>query len=491
MPTMRALIWMMLKEELRTHTTFSGMRRFFTFPLMIYIFSLIIALFLKRLLEEISLEELGLLAQASIFLYGLGVGSFGFMGKQYIERKYGKKNYIAALPAILPITYRQTFLGLYIRDSIFYLLLVLVPATSGLIVASLIVGFNIGSIATFFVAAVLSFQFGTSLSFLGSVLFNRGVKVFVLFTSCIAALVLVGSLTSIFQAEMLVPSIGLQLSMPPFGDDLENAIAMGALSSLLIIGMIGASMALIRFHYETSNARFSPLLPAYIERFKISSGHKEVVGKEFVDLKRSGTISKMAFSFVLPLFFLSFTSWFVNTGLGIEVGFNSVFYGAMVGFLGVLLYSWLNNVDNSEYYSLLPISVPEVIRARLLVFLFLTIGISSAFVTAISVINGELDILWLALIVMFVTSVYMVVMTAYLTGIRTNTFLFDMDVLGKFAVMSFLPDVCLTILSFGIRSNWAFSLIAISIVLIVLTTSTFLLYRGIETKWSPASFDTQ
>lgn len=481
----------MLKEELRTHTTYSGARRFFTFPIMIFIFSLIIALFLNRLLEEISLNELGLLAQASIFLYGLGVGSFGFMGKQYIERKYGKKNYIAAIPAILPITYRQTFLGLYIRDSIFYILLVLVPATSGLIIASPIAGFNIGSIALFFIAAVLSFQFGTSLSFLGSVLYNRGMIPFLLFTSGIALLVLFGSLTSLFQAELLVPPISMQLSLPPFGNESDNAVLMGGLSVLLIFGMIGASLALIRLHYETSNASFEPLLPSYIDRFRLSTGHKEVVGKEFVDLRRSGTISKMAFSFVLPLFFLSFTSWFINTGLGIEVGFNSVFYGAMVGFLGVLLYSWLNNVDNSEYYSLLPISVPEVIRARLLVFLFLTIGISAAFVTAISVINDEIDILWLALLVMFVTSVYMVVMTAYLTGIRTNTFLFDMDILGKFAVMSFLPDVCLTILSFGIRTNWAFSLFAISIVLIVLTSTTLILYRGIELKWSSASFDAQ
>jgi len=479
----------MLKEELRTHTTYSGTWRFFSFPFMVFIFCFIIALFMERLLEEISLEELGIMSQASAFLYGLAVGSFGFLGRQYIERKYGKKNYIVASPALLPITYRRTFFGLYVRDSIFYLALVLLPATAGLVVSSVITDFNIVSILLFFVAAILSFQLGTSLSFLGSVIYNRSLAVFILFTTGIVILVMIGALTSLFEVELVVPSIGFQLSIPPFGDDIGVAGQLSLLSIFMILAMVLLSMALIAFHPIIRTARFPSLLPRYIERFTISGGYKELVGKEFLDLRRSGTIGKMVFSFVLPLVFLSFTSWFVNTGLGIEVGFNSVFYGAMIGFLGILLYSWLNNVDNSDYYSLLPITVPAIIRTRLLLFLILTTGISAAFVVAISLVNEELDILWLALIVMFVTSIYMVVMTAYLTGIRTNTFLFDMDILGRFAVMSFLPDVCLVILSFTIRSDPVFAFLAIASVLLIMSCATVILYRGIDSKWRGTSFD--
>jgi hypothetical protein len=82
-----------------------------------------------------------------------------------------------------------------------------------------------------------------------------------------------------------------------------------------------------------------------------------------------------------------------------------------------------------------------------------------------------------------------VVMTAYLTGIRTNTFLFDMSVMSRFAVLSFLPDIGLTILSFSIRTNWVFSLTGIAIVLFSLLGSTAILYRGIEKKWRGTSFD--
>jgi hypothetical protein len=44
-----------------------------------------------------------------------------------------------------------------------------------------------------------------------------------------------------------------------------------------------------------------------------------------------------------------------------------------------------------------------------MMFLLLTTAISTAFVLALSMINGETRLLWLALPVLYVTTVYMVV----------------------------------------------------------------------------------
>jgi len=159
-----------------------------------------------------------------------------------------------------------------------------------------------------------------------------------------------------------------------------------------------------------------------------------------------------------------------------------------VGFVGTLMYSWLNNIDLVEYYSMLPVSVPNLIKVRVIVFLVLTLGISAFFVIGISIVNGETNLLWLALIVMFVTSLYMVVVMANLTGLKTNTFLFDTSILAKFSVMSFLPDVCLTILSFSLLSDWTFAAIGLSLVLGIMLFATWFLYRGIEKKWSRMPF---
>jgi hypothetical protein len=106
----------------------------------------------------------------------------------------------------------------------------------------------------------------------------------------------------------------------------------------------------------------------------------------------------------------------------------------------------------------------------------------------IALLNDETQLLWLALMVMFVTSLYMVLVLAYLTGLKTNTFLFDTSILAKFSAMSFLPDVCLAILSFSISTDWTFAVLGLILVLSVMGASSLVLYRGIERKWGRASF---
>ncbi|HVG36922.1 MAG TPA: hypothetical protein VNA10_04260, partial [Thermoplasmata archaeon] len=87
-----------------------------------------------------------------------------------------------------------------------------------------------------------------------------------------------------------------------------------------------------------------------------------------------------------------------------------------------------------------------------------------------------------------VTSLYIVVMTAYLTGLRTNSFLFDPGVLARFSVMSMLPDFGLTILSFTIDRDLRLSAIGIGIVLTILGAITYILLKGIDAKWRGTEF---
>src|SRR5439155_874909 len=163
------------------------------------------------------------------------------------------------------------------------------------------------------------------------------------------------------------------------------------------------------------------------------------------------------------LLLLSFTAWFVRYGLQVPVGFNTVFYAGMVGFFGVILYNWMNNVDATDYLSTVPVSVPQVIRTKLIAFLLMTTWIGVGFVVIIAWLNADTRLLWLAIPIVLVTSAYIVVMTAYLTGLRTNSFLFDPGVLARFSVMSMLPDFGLTILSFTIDRDLRLSAIGIGL----------------------------
>jgi len=479
----------MLREEFRSHAAYSGKERFLTFPVFVFFLSTIVGLTLERISETVTLEELATFAHLSAFIYGLSVGAFGLMGRQYLERRYGRNNYLVTLPYLLPFSFRSAFLGIFLRDALFYVVLLLVPATIGLVVVIPVMGFSLVSILLFFVAVLATFMMGLSLSFFASVLYIRSSLLFLGLTGAVAGAFLMHLITGVPSLATLIPPLEFQMNVRPFGGDASAALASIALAIAAIVAMTCAACAAVSVHIETSSQMHPVRLPSYIARVPIIKGLSLVlVSKELVDLRRSGTVAKMFFSLVLPLLFLSFAAWFINNGLAIPVGFNTVFYAAMVGFVGILMYSWLNNIDLSEYYSLIPVTVPQLIRVRVIIFLMLTLGISAFFVVGISIINGDTDLLWLALIVMFVTSLYMAALTAYLTGLKTNTFLFDTSVLAKFSVMSFLPDVCLTILSFSLLSDWLAALVGILIVLFVMLLTTMILYRGIETKWSGFSF---
>ncbi|MDD1767561.1 MAG: hypothetical protein LUQ27_03195 [Methanomassiliicoccales archaeon] len=485
---MPLLLSTMLKEEYRMHVTYSSRTIFLALPLFIAFISFGMGVSLHQLERNISVRELLTLTHVGIFLYGLSVGAFGFLGKTYVERRFGKNNYVINMPAILPISFRRTFLGMFLRDVVFYLLIVLLPALLGLLLAAPIAHFSILSIGGVFIALLLSFLIGISFSFAVSVIYTRSVKAFIAVVFAFMALVIGYGVFDLYNMETILPALAFQDSIPPLGTEWEGALLHLLISIAFIASFTTAATLLVRESLNGGKSQHEEKFPDYYARLGFARSYRELLAKEFVDLVRSGTIGKMVFSFVAPLVFLSFSTWYVNYGLAIPVGFNTVFYAAMVGFFGVLLYSWLTNIDLLDYFETLPVSVPKVIRTKLIAFLFLTLGISTAFVLAIAWINGELQLLWLALPVLYITSIYMVVATAYLTGLNPNSFLFNPEILIKFAAVSILPDLCLTILSFSVSSGDFMAVIGIALVLGILVGCTWLFLRGIEEKWSRTTF---
>lgn len=483
-----SLLWLMLKEEFRLHASYSSKWMFLSFPSIVLLFSLAIAVTSQRLFEYTPLDQTVLVLHVSVFLYGLGVGAFGFLGRQLLERQTGQRNYLVAMPAILPMSFRRTFLGMYVRDALFYVALLLAPMVGGLALSIPLTGFRIASIAFLGGATFLTFLLGMSLSFAVSTVWMRSTAAFGVIAALVGVLFAAAGVFRLLPPESLLPGLALSFRLPPFTAPDASALAYLALACGGIAAMVAAAVAIVPDTYESRASAQADELPAMHRRFGFARAYAVLLGKEWLDLRRSGTAVKMAFSFVTPLLFLTFTAWFVRYGLTVPVGFNTVFYGAMVGFFGVMLYTWLNNIDAMDYLSTLPVSVPHVIRAKLLAFLLMTTWISVAFVVGVSALNGDLALLWLALPVMFVTSLYMVVMTAYLTGLRTNSFLFDPGVLARFTVMSMLPDVCITILSFTVDRDLAFAATGIGAVLAILGLTTLILYRGIGPKWSRAEF---
>jgi MFS family permease len=468
----------MLKEEFRFHTSHSNRYIFLSFPIIVCLFSLATALSSARIFEEVSPDRMIQMIHLSIFLYGMSVGAFAFLGMQMVERRFGRRNFLVAMPSILPLSYKKTFFGLYLRDVIFYMALLIIPLVLGLLLSVPVTNFSLVSIGLLFVAILLSFLMGMSVSFFMSAVYVRFTKIFIGLVCAIAAFLILYGLSN-YDMGLLIPTIRLQFTRDPI-------YLLESLAIILLLPLFATMITKERHEFRIE--KFKSIFGEYEKKFEFAKSYSTLLAKEFLDLRRSRTFGKIFFSFVMPLIFLSFASFLVKYGFNIPVGFNTIFYGAMVGFFGILIYSWLNNVDVTDFYETLPLTVPQLIKARLFVFFILTIWISTIFVVAIGIINGDLHILWLALLIMFITSMYMVLTIAYLTGLRTNTSLFAPDVMMKFWVLALLPDVGITILSFTLYTNLVFSLIGLLLVCFSLLFASFILYRGIDRKWSRAEF---
>ncbi len=411
---MPSLLKLMMLEEYRLHVSYSSRRMFMAMPIYVFVLSFFFAGSFPNLSTGMPLADMLTLALGGIFIYGVSVGAFGFLGHTYIERRYGKVNFIIAMPFLLPLSFRSTFFGMFLRDIIFYTILILGPAFGGVLLASVFAHYALVSCLMLFAAMFLAFLFGISLSFAVSVLYTRSTAAFAVAVASLGALMAGFGLFHAYPLGYVLPPIGLELSSTPFMHNPGEVLAYLGVSLLAVILFTTFAVLLVKQEYESTKSQFAEVFTKYRAMTKFAGRFDTLLAKEFVDIVRSGLLKKIGFAYVAPLLFLSFTTWYVNNGLKIPVGFNSVFYAGMVGFFGVMLYSWLTNIDLADYFETLPVSVPNVIKAKLIAFFILTSVISTMFVLGISILNNEMRLLWLALPVLYITGAYMVLATAYL-----------------------------------------------------------------------------
>jgi MFS family permease len=339
-----------------------------------------------------------------------------------------------------------------------------------------------------FISMFLAFLFGISLSFAVSVLYTRSTAAFAAAVVAFGGLMAGFGLFRAYPLGYILPPIGMELASTPFANDPGAVLFYFAVSALAIVLFTGFAVLLVKQEYESAKSQFDEVFSRYRSRTKFAGRFESLLAKEFVDIVRSGLLKKIGFAYVAPLLFLSFTTWYVNNGLKIPVGFNSVFYAGMVGFFGVMLYSWLTNIDLTDYYETLPVSVPTVIKAKLIAFFILSSIIGTAFVLGISILNNEVRLLWLALPVLYITGAYMVLATAYLTGLSTNSFLFDPNIMMKFTAMALIPDFGITVLSLSIDSTPLVSAVGIGFVLLFVSIFSWFFYRRLDRKWGRQAF---
>jgi hypothetical protein len=469
----------MFKEEFRLQSSYSSRMSTMAFPAILATMAFIVAISLPMLEDEMSMDRILLAVHSALLLYGLAVGAFSFLGREMMERRWGHASFLLSSPQTLPISFKSTFLVFFLKDLLYYVFMTLLPLTVGLLVSIPFTGFAVTSVVLLFFTMTATFLYAISFSFLMSSVYMRSQAVFVAMAMAVIGIVMASGMLQLFDLGVIVPSITFQFN----GDWWALAasgtasLAFSAWAVLLVEDRMESPVVQVVSHYDETAAHFS--------RF---GKYQPYLAKEWIDLIRSRTLTKLMTAFVLPLVVLTAFDWFLGTTVSSEIQFSTIFYGGMVGFFGVLIYSWLNNIDYVEYYSTFPVQVPDIVKSKLIMFVILTSGISTTFLVVMTGIKGEWSRLPVSLVVMFSTSIYMVVVTAYLTGLRTNVYLFDTKILSRFAILSIIPLMAITFLAMAEETLGWRMLVAIAVVCMILATvSRFLLMR-IDKKWRHEAF---
>ena len=476
----KLILFRMLQEEIRLNTSFASGKGFFSFPILVLISGLLAVLFSDVMIEDMGYKDYLQILHISAIFYGLFAGSLAFFGNEFLERIFGYFGLIIGISATQPITQRKITLLYFFKEIIFYTLFTMIPALVGAIIGSYYTDINPINLLIFSFTLYISFCTGISFAYYISSFYRistsytvMAATTFLIFYSALFyGNEITGSLDWYLEGTINLLLLGLAV---PIALSLIATINIKEHDMNRCINLIG-----YKNRFEEYNQKYS-----WAKRMSIPG----IIAKERIDLERSKTGTKMFFSFLFPLGFLTFMNWFLDKGLPIQIDFNTIFYGVMIGFFGTMLYSWLNSIDTPHFYSTLPIQVSDIIRARLFLFGTITWWIPLIFMTLISYMSNELNLLPIGLIVMVTVGVYIVNYTAMSTGLKTNSALFDAFVFIKFFLISVPPMIAMTILSLAINHKPSTILVALSIICGILSLLSLIFYKRIDLKWNNESFD--
>lgn len=459
----------MFKEEGRKSLEFAKKRQMVLFPLLLTLVTAITTIGLQFLVGDssaqvadiesktFSWQELRFALHLPLLMFSLGMGTFAFMGHDAIVHRSGTKNYLLAAPALQPLPNSVAHFAYFIKDLCFYVMLILSPVVAGMAVGILLeslAGISTplewSSLPWTWIAMIITLAQGLALAFLASALWMRG-RPFTIFGPVLIVALGVAIGLGKFDISSMLWGLGVQSSQSILGAALAllASLAVGIFSSALIIDDFDVSVV----------ERTELLTPIYNRLGFLGKGEiRLIVAKEFVDLIRSGSLKKMTVSYAIPLLVLLGMAWLVDFAEA-PIPINLLSYAPFLGFFGFNFYSWLTILDSPEFMNGLPLGVPQLIRAKVVVYFLATSWISLIFIVLMAWRLDEWGALPTSIIVMFANSIYIVALTAFLMGLRPNRAIFDASIMIWFWIGTVIPLLLLFLLSFtqgdvSLYGNW-------------------------------------
>ena len=459
----------MFKEEFRKNIEFAKARQMVLFPLLLALVTMISTIGLQFLVGDsaaqtsdtdvnsFTWQELRFALHLPLLVFSLGMGTFAFMGRDALVRRSASKNHLLASPALQPLPNSMAHFAYFVKDLAFYVMLILSPIILGMGLGKGLDTFlgistplEYSSLPWTWFAMVVTLAQGLVISFLASALWMRG-RPYTILGPIIVVLIGIIIGVGVFDAKFVLIGLQIQTSKNIIVGVLGFAfcIAMGYFSSLLIVDNFDVNVV----------EKGDLFMPTYGRLGFLGKGEiRLLAAKEFVDLFRSGSIKKMTVSYSIPLAVLLGMAWLIDFAEA-PIPINLLSYAPFLGFFGFNFYSWLTILDSPEFMNSLPVKVPQLIRAKVLVYFIVTSWISLIFIILMAWRLDEWPSLPTSIIVMFANSIYIVALTAFLMGLRPNKAIFDASIMIWFWVGTVLPLLGLFLLSFtqgdvSLYGNW-------------------------------------
>ena len=478
-----ALHWSLFKamfwEEWRLHRSFVGSVGSGFFPVVIFFFSLVLAATSPVLLRKMDMGTILLAIHLSAVMYGLGVGALAQIGEQVMTRRLGQVNMLLQLPALQPISFKTVMGVFFFKDAVYYILYSIIPLVGGIAAAIPLTRITPLGASLLFVTVLLTFMMGMALSFLLSAISIRSKA-----AAGASALLIILLAASAWPLRMLSPG---QILLPLGYWEGHQPWQLAA-SIALVIVLSAAAILLMKERFAPPERRYESRLIPLEAAFAFTKDMRTLVAKEWLELRRSGAFGAVFTGFLGPLLGIYAIIWLFRQGMGIPLDFSVVFYGGILGFLGLMTYSWLTNLEPNEFLNVQPVGVDRVIRAKLVLYFLLTTPVSLGYLVFIGVLNDELSLLPLAALVGLSTMIYVAAVTGRMTGLRANTMLFDAKVLGRFSAAIVPPLIAVTLISFWLEKSPIVGSLSLCLLAVALLIVSRHLFAGLAKRWGKESF---
>ncbi|WAI02044.1 hypothetical protein [Methanogenium organophilum] len=457
------LFTVMFKEEWRMHSTLFGSLNFALFPVLICAIAFMGAFLLPLIGTVMDISVLVILAHGNFALLGIMVGSFGIMGKEIMNRRFGQASLIAYSARSLPVSEKRLFLNFVVKDIVYYFILWVLPFCMGFILAAPVLGMSLYYPFLTLLTLTLSFLTGLCAVFLLSSGYSRSKTAFVI---VIAILVLAAALF-VFgyngEATALFPPLAVFYSFSAG----TLVISVG-----VILILFALSMVFFTSEYQSAEKHYTNRLIPLSQRLAMLPQH-DLVAKDFIDLYRSGIgIGQTLFSFLLPLGLI----WMILSVMG---GFLSpekvlFMFAVVTGVISSTMYTWLTEFDAVASYMFLPLRVSSVMKAKIESFTVLQIvPVISLICVALS--SGTAAYIPHALVIALSTSFFALAVMVRFCGLAPSTLIYNARIFLTYILLTGPAVLILITLTFA-SPLFAFAGI------ILLVPAWHLIQSGFE-KW--------